>query len=219
MKIETPQSNPSRRWPSRLAATACTSVAAALLLGTGMVTAGLVLEVKPSDYNAADKKLTINSGSLTGDHFQGYGDPVKVASAAGTTYSGIQLNGSSWFSGPLCPAELSAAGNRTVEAWVYSPTGVPGDAGLIFDTSCRKWAFYNGGFGAALIDTPWITWNASTAARQGKWVFLAASYDGTSLRLYADGVIDKTTTVAYTYNALSSMTIGSGRWGGRDNGL
>jgi hypothetical protein len=215
LKTTTPDtfdSNPSRRRPCRLAAKACTSVAAALLLGIDMATAGLVLEVKPSEYNTGTLQWPIAAGSMAGDYFAcAPWAPVsvttKVNAGDGLSYKAVDFTAAgSILGGPLCPASLGGANPKTIEAWCYQPTGANGDAQTLIDLSRQNgpdnsnYAFCNSTYNRSIWSPPYIEgWNASNAVRTGNWVHLVASYDGTTLNLYFNGAPDKTEPCRLTY--------------------
>ncbi|MEI7954839.1 MAG: hypothetical protein WCJ66_06700 [Verrucomicrobiota bacterium] len=121
-----------------LAAKTAASVAA-LCFGAGIAAAGLVLEMKPGDYDAGTKHWSFSTGSLAPDYFQSadWGNPTKTLignPGSSVAYSAVDCTtAGQGFAGPLCPASLGSNGPRTIEAWVYTPTASNG--GVIFDPS------------------------------------------------------------------------------------
>ena len=219
------QSLPSRHyWPLRLAARTFTLLTAALLLSAGAIRADLVLSMNPSDYNTETKQWPIADGSMTGDYFAAADwGPLNDLSKtlmppAATGYSAIAfpVNGN-MLGGPLAPSSITGSSARTIEAWVYTPT--PAKGGCIFDIS-RQYGADNSNFGLCNFEWNAIQcnpdgnqdWGGTQDDRFGKWVFLAASYDGTTLRLYVNGAETSTKAFTYATEAGGSMTIGMMRY-------
>ncbi len=218
--------------PQRLAAGTAASVTA-LLFGAGIATAGLVFEVQPSNYNAGTKHWDLTpGGSLAPDYFQSadWGNPTKTLignPGSSVAYSAVDCTTSGQgFAGPLCPASLGGNGPRTIEAWVYTPTASNG--GVIFDPS-RQYVedqspnpnVNYGNFGFSNFDwnaiqcrgtggdgSAHMNWGGTHDDRFGKWAHLVASYNGTVLDLYVNGVSAGSKTFAYNTVSGNSMTIG-----------
>ncbi|MCX6874514.1 MAG: carboxypeptidase regulatory-like domain-containing protein [Verrucomicrobia bacterium] len=223
MKTTPPDSNPSRRWPLRLAAKAAAAMAV-LLLGTGTASAGLVLELKPGDYDTSTHRWSIADGTMAGDYFQcNWSFPAKgllgnPGSATGYQMLDFTANGT-LLGGPQCPTSLGGDNPKTIEAWCFQPTGVNGDWQTIFDLSRQNgannshFAFCNGGYGQAIEARPDnIGWNANNSVRQGKWVYLVASCGGGTVNLYVNGVLDKTLSRVFATESGGRMSIGMMPW-------
>ena len=148
-----------------------------------------------------------NSGSL-GGFFEARGGGVTVPfiGLAGGTRA-IRFDGSDFMQlvsamgGPLIPPPAGLVGldpTRTIEVWVWNPTidaeetmvswghrGGPDGSNLSFNYGS------NGAYGAiGQWGSPDIGWvNAGGAPAAGKWHLLVYTYDGTTTRVYADGVL------------------------------
>jgi len=122
--------------------------------------------------------------------------------------------------GPVAPLFLTGAAARTIDAWVFNPT-VQGEE-VIFAWGARNtpapgpngenWSFGHGnnggtglgtGFGAvAMWGGPDIGWADQEDANV--WQYCAATYDGTTTRVYLDGVEVNSETVAIITRALAT---------------
>jgi hypothetical protein len=113
-------------------------------------------------------------------------------------------NGGTHYVGPGLIANLAASNPRTVEAWVLDTT--PQGEEVVFawgrraglEPDGKNWSFGLGtdaGWGAvAAWGAPDIGWNGADI--HGRWTHIAATYDGTTTRLYSDGVLVNTEVVA-----------------------
>ena len=64
-------------------------------------------------------------------------------------------------------------------------------------------------FGMKFVGTGFTTLTGTTIVRPAKWYFVACTFDGSSMKLYVDGVLEKSQpAVAAFKNARSSVTIG-----------
>jgi len=228
MKTQPPDPNPARLRPC--ATFRKTLALAAIGLGFAggpRANANLVLEVKPSDFNASAKQWPIANGTLAGDYFAcapWATTPAltsKINSGNGLGYSAVDFTAASTIlGGPLCPASLGGANPRTIEAWCFQPTGANGDAQILVDLSRQygpdntNFGFSNSGYGHAVQSNPnTVDWNTGNSVRQGNWVHLVASYDGATLCLYVNGTPDKTVAHTYATEAGGSISIGMMRYG------
>jgi len=202
------------------------------VITTPRANAGLVLELKPSDFNATDKKWPIANGSILpsgagSDYFACatfHATPAltsKVNTTNGLGYSAVDFTAAGTIlGGPLCPDSLGGANPKTIEAWCFQPTGANGDAQTIIDLSRQygaensNFGFSNAGYGQAVQSSPnTVNWTAGNSVRQGNWVHLVASYDGTTLNLYVNGALDKSVAHTYATETGGSISIGCMRWG------
>jgi len=106
----------------------------------------------------------------------------------------------------------------TVEAWaratdtsagfktVVSSWANPAAAGFGIWADGANWAFYLGrGAGSTPVYAPITT---------GAWTHLAATYQGTTMRLYVDGQLAASGTASYLANTTSPLGIGGATYGG-----
>ncbi|MHB8261029.1 MAG: T9SS type A sorting domain-containing protein [Bacteroidia bacterium] len=116
-------------------------------------------------------------------------------------------------------------GNQiTVEAWV-APTNSVSSGGAIVNNHQNTTQFLLGinnsqyyffiGYGAFSVSTP------TAVVTPGSWQHVAGVYDGSSLKIYVNGVLSGTTAVSPTFNFPSSSTttkLGSDAFGEYFNG-
>lgn len=162
--------------------------------------------------------LWTNNGGLGGVFTAQGGDPSvqTVQAAKAVTFDGTV----GLYTGPIAPVFLTGAAPRTIDAWVFNPT-VQGEE-VIFAWGARNtpapgpngenWSFghgnnggtgLGGGFGAvAMWGGPDIGWADQEDANV--WQYCVATYDGTTTRVYLDGVEVNSETVAIITRALST---------------
>ena len=139
-----------------------------------------------------------NTGTAGGT-FTASGTP-RVVTVGG--YRAVNLaDGSQFFTGPAAPASITGVNKPvTVEVWAYNPT-IPGEETLVAwgrrggpdATNAsynygidRRWGAV-GHWGGQ--DIGWIDQDATDGAPEADaWHYLTWTYDGTTERLYADGV-------------------------------
>jgi hypothetical protein len=130
----------------------------------------------------------------------------------------------SLFSQNNVPVGITGNGSVSVEAWVF-PTGSTGDStavsyGLQGGSSApleqREFNYNDGNNGAVSgffggFDTPW----ANNPVTLNVWHHLVWTYDGTTLNLYMDGVLNNTRNPGVTLvTPQTVMTVGSALNGG-----
>jgi len=107
--------------------------------------------------------------------------------------------------------DFRPSGNFSISAWIK--TNSTGTAKHIFQSfsantniagfyfrksAANKLYFVTGKNTGTLLGTDWQQITGSTSVNDGAWHFVTATYDGSYLRLYLDGVSDAT-AVAWTY--------------------
>jgi hypothetical protein len=159
-----------------------------------------------------------NTGTLVGNFNANQAtNPPVVATVDGV--KGIQFsalgggaNGTSYV-GPAVPSQLTLNNPRTVEAWVHDPSPQPEE--VVFAWGGRNtpapgptgenFSFGHGtsqDFGAvAMWGNPDIGWgnNAAAVATNmvfNRWTYIVATYDGGTTRVYKDGVMVNSETIA-----------------------
>jgi len=212
MKPAKPQSNPSRRWPSRLAAASAASFAALLLGSTHTVHAAVAPLVDVNLTGQTYGTLTtsiLNNGSLGGNFVvvgSGTAPSIAVLGSGGDKKTGIQFNTSGTTllledgsaNAIMSPNSIVGAPGGsavyTVIATVYRqdiPAQYTGDAGVV------TWApWYEGGnlcYGNFEAENHWNAPpynlyynNVFTDAPAGSWHTLLLTSDGSTEYLYVD---------------------------------
>ncbi len=127
---------------------------------------------------------------ITRDGVKGVGLQATPAGAAGTHYFG-----------PATTAEVTGSSTRTVEAWVYDT--IIQDEKVVIAWGGRAAgdaADYPFGIGdnntwgaIAAWGAPDIGWNDGEV--HGRWTHIAATWDGTTTRLYSEGVLVNSASV------------------------
>jgi hypothetical protein len=119
-----------------------------------------------------------------------------VHNARGVEFLSFGGSAGTHYLGPEVPVQLTGAGERTVEAWIYNPT--PQDDEVIF-----AWGRHGGqqpeGKGFAVghgLNNLWgalVTWQTGPDIGwqdqqvYGRWNYIVVTYDGSTTRAYSDG--------------------------------
>jgi PKD repeat protein len=135
---------------------------------------------------------------------------------ASDTNTAVGFNGSNEYVNVPYQAALNPA-QVTVEAWAY-PTGgqgtyrsivtsrdyAPGNARgfILYASSANTWQFWLGNGDWTVVYGPPIVLN--------QWTHLVGTYDGTTARLYVNGVLGAFSTTTYLQNAVRPLRIASG---------
>jgi hypothetical protein len=138
----------------------------------------------------------------------------QVGAVSGDGNTAVGLNGSSQYVEVPYRAALNPS-VFTVESWVY----LTGGAGtfrsvltsreyprgfMLYASDTNTWQLWLGtGSDWARLVGPAVTLNA--------WTHLAASFDGTTARLYVNGVLAASAGSAYAPNTSGSLRVGAGR--------
>ncbi len=132
------------------------------------------------------------------------------------TIGGGGANGQHFF-GPEMPPELAGAQPRTVDAWVRTDTaqdeltifahgrrgGNPA-TGNNFELNLGQ----NNTYGAvAMWGGPDIGWNDQEV--RGRWTYVAASYDGSTTRVYEDGVLMNSEVITIDTKRFRALVAGT----------
>jgi Concanavalin A-like lectin/glucanases superfamily len=181
------------------------------LIGTAsgqIQTAGDLLVNLRADHPAAGTPVWQNVGTLS--PFTEVGDP-EVATIDGVRY--VVFGPNEAYRGPTAPADITGAGDRTIEAWVRNPTlsgedsmvawghrGGPDASNLAFNFGSNASYGAVGHWGA-----PDMGWNGSPTANTLH--HLVYTYDGVTARVYADGVEKNSRAVALNTHSLATDTI------------
>jgi PKD repeat protein len=190
--------------------------------GGGGSYSGAVLADSPLAYwrlgeasgtSAADASGNNRTGSYVGSPSRGL--PGALAGDANTA---VGFNGSSQYVSVPYAAALNPS-QFTVEAWAY-PTGgqgtyrsvvtsrdyAPGNTRgyILYAAADNTWQLWlgNGGAGWEQVFGPTVTLNA--------WTHLVATYDGTTARLYLNGVLAASSGAAYSPNAQRPLRMAAG---------
>ena len=202
----------SRRAMRRLLAAVSAALAgagAAADASAQVQTAGVLLVNLHASSPSAGTAAWANGGTL-GGAFTEVGDATLV-NQGGVPY--VALDPNEAYRGPAAPAGVTGSSDRSIELWVLNPTlsgedtmaawghrGGPDATNLAFNYGS------NGTFGAAgHWGSPDMGWNGPPEA--GTLHHLAYTYDGTTVRVYADGVEKNSRAVSLNTHSLSTDTI------------
>jgi hypothetical protein len=195
------------------------SVSIATLLTIGKMEGQVIVrgtnlvELRAADASAGTPNW-INSGSLGGS-FTEVGDASVSTINAGAfgIVPVVNFDPNEAYRGPTAPAAITGSGTRSIEVWIQNPTLATEDTMVAWGhrggPDGTNLAFNNGSnatFGAvghwASAD---MGWNGTPVA--GELHHLVYTYDGTTARVYADGVEKNSKAVALNTHALATDTI------------
>jgi len=193
----------------------------------------LNVNLQASDLSASSAVWTTRTSNTNGvGNFKavGGGDLKVVA----TTYNShnletLNVNGTgndSVQSVLLTPAEINQNGPVSMEAWVYATSVANNDSVVSYGNSASQlaqrlleYSANSDGYGAfTTYYGPNLAWTTTPAINE--WHYLVATYDGTILNLYQDGVLngqraDETTPLI---TARTDLMVGSAAAGGTTGG-
>ena len=177
---------------------------------------------------------TIVQGGLTG--IFDAGNPYSYAGAgtvwydvSGNNYTGSLTNGPTYsnqtilFDGTndfidLTTANVAVSGNGSRSIFVWMRTTAGGLIGFVgTGTPANSQAFnlvkYSGGVGVMGYNNDYYpsAGSAGVTLNDGNWHYIGATFDGTNLRTYADGVLDNTS------GAITYSTTGQNNFIGKSN--
>lgn len=181
-----------------ITALSCTNVRAQLI-----VAGDALVNLDATSLAAGPITTWTNAGTL-GD-FTAVGAPSvqSVNGANAVVFDGV----ADYFDGPLSVAGIEGASDVSIEAWVLNPAilgeetilawgarGGPDGSNMSFNYGTNPFYGAVGHWGA-----PDLGWNIAPV--QNEWHHLVYTYDGTEQRVYADGVLRNTETVALNVQA------------------
>jgi hypothetical protein len=192
------------------------AVAAALAIltmpaGAALVVEGTNLVNLRADDASAGSAAWNNTGSLGGTFAKGGAGDTTVTTNGGVQY--VPLDGATYYTGPNAPASITGSGTRSVEAWVRNP-GLQAEETLVAwgrrggpDGSNNAFNYGSstsfGALGAwAGADSGW---GPSGSPAADALHYLVYTYDGTTERFYADGVLQ--TSKAFALNTHSDPNL------------
>lgn len=149
---------------------------------------GIPYTILIQDNNLADE-------ISVGDEIGIFNGELCVGSAAVLpTGNSLSLDGSGDYLGVTNAASLNFSGlAMTFEAWVY-PKAYSSDLIILNKESSYEFHLDEGGRFEAAIETTdpaiWVYTSGNAVVPLNQWSYVAATYDGTSVRTYVNGVLD-----------------------------
>jgi hypothetical protein len=147
--------------------------------------------------------------------------PFNVSYSTNQGYTPAVFGGSSYFDGtgdyiqaPTSSAFTFGTGAFTIEAWVNPSVNATQVTQWIYGNISTNSGNTQVGLGIVVNGTLQLqTWNAaivttSTVVPLNVWTHVAASFDGTTYRLFINGVLSATGTTLYTFSTNGPGTIG-----------
>jgi hypothetical protein len=192
--------------------------------GQLQIAESLLINLNPSTFNNGDTTWT-NTGTLTGDFFVDGTRPVKgVADGV----SGLIMDGGDHFLGPNSTTGIDGAGTSSIEVWAYQVNarreeslvtwghrGADGRNMSFNYGSDDRWGAV-GHWGGA--DIGWGPNNpngtgglAPGTPELSQWHHLAYTYDGTTQKVYKDGVLVNQENVALNIFESFPIQVGAQR--------
>src|SRR5436190_3522802 len=175
----------------------------------GIATAGALLVNLRADHPTAGTAAWVNGGSL-GGVFTEAGDAV-VTNSGGVNY--VSFDPNEGYRGPTAPADITLNSDRSIEVWVRNPVlsgedtmvalghrGGPDNTNLAFNYGSNE-SFNAVGHWASGD----MGWNGAPVANTLH--HLVYTYDGTTAKVYADGVMKNSKVVALSTHANATDTI------------
>jgi hypothetical protein len=165
-----------------------------------IVVAGTNLVNLRADNASAGSANWANTGSLGGTFAKGGAGDTTVTSNGGVQY--VPLDGTTYYTGSNAPASITGSGTRSVEAWVRNPGLQPEETlvgwGRRGGPDGSNDAFNYGSDAAFGAFGGWAGadsgWGASGSPAADTLHYLVFTYDGTTERFYADGVLQTSKT-------------------------
>jgi carbonic anhydrase/acetyltransferase-like protein (isoleucine patch superfamily) len=145
-----------------------------------------------------------NLGSSAGN-FTKIGSPVYSNNVAGSGIAGIYFDGTSarYSSPAVSIADITGAGDRTLEVWVYNPSIASEETMVSLGdrSGTRKDCAFNfgnaAGWGAVTHFNDDVSWGGKGVPSANAWHHFVYTYDGnTSVQIYVDGALWTSDTLA-----------------------
>ncbi len=155
----------------------------------------LLVDLRAEDLDYGSSVTTWPNHGTLGDFTTIEGTPV-VEDVTGR--KAVTFDGFSWFTGPTSPPGIEGEGTRSIEVWAYNPTidthetmvswshrGGPAGTNMAFTYGNHGTWGAVGHWDAA--DMAWSNPHVPAPAAENWW-YLVYTYDGTTARLYVNGV-------------------------------
>jgi hypothetical protein len=202
--------------------------------------AATLVNIDLTRYPLGPTSTLTNTGTLLGDFTSvgtvvpGVSNVDGIHAVAMLDVAGTAGAGGQQYAGPQVPAALGGANKRTVEAWIFDPGGRLNGAATpnyqfektIFSFGRRTGSSTNGNFvlehgisediGAVSTSIEQseslggIGWNGWNNVTTNNWTYIVATYDGTTLSVYADGLLKNSETYPPYVRAIDTTLVSNG---------
>jgi mono/diheme cytochrome c family protein len=174
----------------------------------------LYVDLRASDPLAGSSSWT-NHGTL--GNFARVGGPSQVTNVAGTGFAGVLFGGvtNDAYLGPNSVADIDGGSDRSIEVWAYNPSIVDEETTVSWGhrgTTRRDLAFNFGSdatWGAATHWADDVSWGP-TVPSASAWHHLAYTYSNSVVRIYLDGALANSKTLAGPLNTFTNEPINLG---------
>lgn len=183
-----------------------------------VITAGeLVVDLRALTLSATSQTWTNQdtTGATVGNFTTKGGGNLNVASIGGISKALLvdTIVNNSVLSSATVTAALLGNSTRSVEVWLYATAVTAtsaavgwGTSGTGQQSSCDYNTGGNGLFAGYSMDTGW---NGTPIS--GSWVHVVYTYDGTTVKGYTNGVLNKSITLGPLSTAAAKLSVGSAR--------
>jgi hypothetical protein len=168
------------------------AVAALFGFAGGQASAEVIVNLDATQLAEGPLPTWPNKGTLPGDFVQTGTTPLSVVTTANV--KGVALSSTNNYLGPVAPDTITGAGARTIEAWVYNPSGDSFETIIAWgrrgaeNLNCAfshgvnpTWGAL-GGWGAGDLD-----WAGKEVF--GSWNYIVYTFDGTTSSVYSNGAL------------------------------
>lgn len=175
-----------------LAPRSALAVAALFGFADRQASAAVVVNLDATKLTEGPLATWTNTGTATGDFVQTGDTPLSVVTTAGV--KGVALSSANNYLGPVAPDAITGSGARTIEAWVYNPSGDSFETIIAWgrrgsdNINCAfshgtnpTWGAL-GGWGAGDLD-----WAGKEIF--GSWNYIVYTFDGTTSSVYSNGTL------------------------------
>lgn len=158
-----------------------------------------------STLSAPDSTSNANNGALTNA-------PTAVA---GKIDGGMGLNGTTQYAEKTVSVGLNITDKLvTVSGWAYWSASQPATIGTLFAKQRTTTYAYNLSIWAATNVAEWALYDGTnnpdargaTALAQSAWHYIVGTYDGSTMKVYADGVLDGSTPTSIDIASASAIS-------------
>lgn len=178
------------------------------LFGAGIASGAVLIDLSAANLPEGQLESWANTGTAGGVFLSadraGVDDPNAVVEIVADRKA-VSFPSGAWMQSDIpAPAALSGSEPWSVLIWVYAPSATSEDC--LFQWGDRGGGTAHFNFGTRAL-TFWDDVFYTNPPATNEWVHLAATYDGTTVRLYVNGIDDTVAARALNTNAGNYMRI------------